>query len=432
MRPRSPSRCDSEVTTAPNSERGSVVTRSRSSSPDVEIAVRTDRAMSTASDSSTEAVVDRMVPHQPLPKIVPSSSWTPHGSRSTSVPTVANAVHVDTYRPYPRPSNPSLPFGSAPVARHGPSAPGKQRQRRDVDRAPKGAPEVLNYGDDASGSSTTATTTPTQELDQSQAEQRRVDISENRRRVLESMRKRKTAPSLPPPAVAATTPTSLDRDVLDEAAKLEREILGSTAEVPMDIDDEVEDGEIADDEPPPTALPSPIPISRAPSRGVKRPHAEDMMDNPSRPTSAQRVLPSKRRLFGALAHQRPNRLIVALDDDDDSDSSDEEEEPTAIHTPVIVIPPPIGKATAIAEKEERIRLLKEQIEARLASQRASASAPPSGAATPTTESRVAEATKAAVGVGGDNVAREDVDAALEAVVHDEQAAKQGWPLLICC
>lgn len=308
-------------------------------------------------------------------------------------------------------------------------------------------PDVLNYGDEDSTSasdepaagpsqpppiSLTSSSAAASPADAAQPRMSGPGISETRRRVLESMRRRKAVtPSSISASVRPLQSTPSPQSTSDEAAKLEREVLGSTAEVPMEIDD-VEDGEIADEPtPPPLPAPNPvpasIPVARSHSRGIKRPHAEDLMDNASRPTSAQRSAPPKRRVFGSLLYQQPNRLLVSLDDSDDSDSSDDDvDPPPPVHTPVIVIPPPIDKATMLAQKEERIRRLKEQIEAKLALHRANTSAAASGATTPTIESRVAQATLAAVDVGG-NAAREDVDAAVEAVVEDQEAAKlQGW------
>jgi hypothetical protein len=142
-------------------------------------------------------------------------------------------------------------------------------------------------------------------------------------------------------------------------------------EVPMDID-EPEEGEIAPS-PPKAELPAPafpstsssLPFPRS-IRGIKRPNAEDLE---TRPTSLpSRLPPPKRRSVFARIAQNRNRLIINLDDDSsESDSEDEvHASPAGTVTPVpIIIPGDAEREKLLAEKEESIRRLREQIAARM-------------------------------------------------------------------
>ncbi|BEI79845.1 hypothetical protein CcaverHIS002_0103740 [Cutaneotrichosporon cavernicola] len=261
------------------------------------------------------------------------------------------------------------------------------------------------------------------------------ELAEARRRLLASMRLKKTGtptsnpstPVLPSPAPVSRRATPPELPVSQQEA----------AEAPMDLDTELEDGEITDPEEgelvdddktnlrtaassevwnmplvagpilfsrprdvTPTVLPIQAPTPRSCprphklSRGIKRPLAEDLMDQPSRPPSASRP---RRKIFCVTA-QRPTALTVPLDDHP-SDSDGEDELPTpAILPPVIVIPPEWEtiqkeeeKARKIAEKDEHIRRLRERIAA-LAEKKKTCSTPstPTGALTPATASSITE------------------------------------------
>lgn len=207
--------------------------------------------------------------------------------------------------------------------------------------------------------------------------------------------------SLPTPA-----PISSKRTPTSELADYEQESSGSAAEVPMDIDTEMEDGEIADDDSsgsssvPPPVQPVPVRAGRPASRGVKRPHAEDLMDQPSRPASAARLAPSRRKIF-CITTQRSVKLSLSLDDDSESESEDEAPAPVIV-PPVIEIPPDwetVLRDRAIAEKDAHIRRLQENIAKLAAMKQASAQATPSGALTPATANSIAEsAIKSTIGM----------------------------------
>lgn len=419
--------------------------RSRSSSPDIAVAVAMGR---TSSESSTEALIERMIPPQPYvqpsaPRIM--SSWTPNAAvpgpaSNLSRPTSATgAIHIESYRPLPRPQVPAPVL--APAPQH---LPHKGRRRRDLDHAHQAdALATLNYGDDDESSipappsvapppipppppvpAEPAHPAVPERLGPSPA-----DLIETRRRALLSMRRGKTTPTTPVSAAPTPPPQAgPSTAVIAEAASLEREILGSTAEVPMDIDDEMEDGEIPDDRPEPTPPPRVTSAtSSSTRRGVKRPHAEDMMDNTSRPTTtAYRPAPPKRRLF--CVPPPASRLLILLDDDSDSDDEHEDEGLRTISIPVIVIPEPVDEARLLAERKEaelreknaNILRLKEQIAAKLAAKKASV-ATPTGASTPTIERRVADAEEAAQRVGVDGVAADVVHAAVLAVAQESKS-----------
>ncbi|RSH80548.1 uncharacterized protein EHS24_009130 [Apiotrichum porosum] len=420
--------------------------RSRSSSPDIAVAVAMGR---TSSESSTEALIERMIPPQPYvqpsaPRIM--SSWTPNAAvpgpaSNLSRPTSATgAIHIESYRPLPRPQVPTPVL--APAPQH---LPHKGRRRRDLDHAHQAdALATLNYGDDDESSipappsvapppipppppvpAEPAHAAVPERLGPSPA-----DLIETRRRALLSMRRGKTATPTTPVSAAPTPPPQAGPStaVMAEAASLEREILGSTAEVPMDIDDEMEDGEIPDDRPEPTPPPRVASAtSSSTRRGVKRPHAEDMMDNTSRPTTtAYRPAPPKRRLF--CVPPPASRLLILLDDDSDSDDEHEDEGLRTISIPVIVIPEPVDEARLLAERKEaelreknaNILRLKEQIAAKLAAKKASVTTP-TGASTPTIERRVADAEEAAQRVGVDGVAADVVHAAVLAVAQESKS-----------
>ncbi|WVQ93846.1 hypothetical protein IAU59_000924 [Kwoniella sp. CBS 9459] len=219
-------------------------------------------------------------------------------------------------------------------------------------------------------------------------------LLESRRKVLESMRRRRAALDNNPPQAVAPEPVveqsnlvpethaamALSQSIEEQMADIEREVMSLQAEnqiqdtgadededmlVDMDID-EPEEGEILSSNLPtppsepivtlPT-LPASAPVPRPP-RGVKRLHAEDLMENRSTSAPSRIPPPQKRRLFGAI--QRPQRLIIHLDDS--SDSSDDDDD-------AIPIPPPdpdiLATQRLLAEKEESIRRLKEQIAAKM-------------------------------------------------------------------
>jgi hypothetical protein len=145
------------------------------------------------------------------------------------------------------------------------------------------------------------------------------------------------------------------------------------------------------------------------------------MDNNARPTSlASRPAPAKRRAFGGLT--RPNRLVIVLDDDSDSDS-DGELTPPAVVQPVIIIPSAYDTSALLADKEEKIRRLKEQIAAKMRAHKSatlSRDATPSGTSTPSTAA-VAAAAKAANQVGVEGVADDVVEAAVLAVAAEQRS-----------
>jgi len=221
---------------------------------------------------------------------------------------------------------------------------------------------------------------------------------------------------------------------VEEAAQLERDIIaGSTAEVPMDIDEEVEDGEIADEEPAPQpARPSLPPRApsfpstsqpTAPRGGVKRPAAEDLMDNNARPIHASRAAPRKRRAFGGPT--KKSFLSFPLDLSDSESDEETKPKPPPFEAPIIPIPSPYDTATLLAEKEEKIRQLKEQIAAKLAAQKANlGGAARSGTSTPSIAARVEAAAKAADQVGVEGVADDVVEAAVLAAADEQQAQHQ--------
>ncbi|BEJ10918.1 hypothetical protein CspHIS471_0103400 [Cutaneotrichosporon sp. HIS471] len=503
---RSPWREDSNTPGVPDtgtSTRASRANSLRSSSSDVEVVVHTNEAansgaLSPSSDSSMEAMVERMVPPQPLqlspfqtspqhalpplpppppPRPTPISSW-PSPPFLPSRPSaqalrIGTAVPIDSYRPVPRPSPTALPPSLAPTQQSS-IVRGKGRKRRDLDSAAS-FPTTLDYGDDGGESDVRSAlppepaaappspppvllgTIPQQPVvipsrhttplrapsppsippppvpppPPTQAD----ELAEARRRLLASMRLKKTGtptsnpstPVLPSPAPVSHRATPHELPVGQQEA----------AEAPMDLDTELEDGEITDTEEgelvdddkstnlrtaassevwnlplvaepilfsrprdvPPTVLPIQAPTPavvpvRTNSRGIKRPLAEDLMDQPSRPPSASRP---RRKIFCVTA-QRPTALTVPLDDHpSDSDAEDEQLTP-AILPPVIVIPPEWEtiqkeeeKARKIAEKDEHIRRLRERIAA-LAEKKKSCSTPstPTGALTPTTASSITE------------------------------------------
>lgn len=490
---RSPLRENSATPGLPEAQGSTHLSRassqSRNSSPDVEVTVRTSRALSQSSDSSTEAIVERMVPQQPPlpplppfpPRVMPQSSWPAPSSlpsRPPPPPTrMAEPIHVDTYRPLSRPSSSTLPIPPVPVppAPSAPPARQNRRRKRDLDSA-AAFPATLNYGDDdgddEAGSSrppepavapppsppppppplpveAVQPPAPSEPHDSEHPKPTSPlplaskpapssavadDLAEARRRLLDSMRRRKTGtpmsatPSLgPTPAPAspkapaptspkaAPAPASPSRVATPDLADYEQEVSGSSAEVPMDIDTEMEDGEIVESDEstsasasaapvatpaPPVVQPAPTyPSSRASSRGVKRPHAEDLMDGPSRPSSVTRLAPPRRKIF-CITTQHRAKLSVPLDGDSDSESEDEEESSSSSQPPVIPvieIPPDWEtfrkndeQARAIAEKEAHIRRLREKIAALAAKKKSSAQATPSGALTPATADSVVE------------------------------------------
>ncbi|WVF66224.1 hypothetical protein IAT40_000964 [Kwoniella sp. CBS 6097] len=219
-------------------------------------------------------------------------------------------------------------------------------------------------------------------------------LLESRRKALESMKRRRAALDAKPiqPVVthkvieevneevnvdlSGPAAMALNKSIEEQMADIEKEVLnlqsesqveesGASEDVDMDID-EPEEGEIISSNLPTppseplmtsSTLSASAPVPRPP-RGVKRLHAEDLMENRSTSAPSRIPPPQKRRLFGAI--QRPQRLILHLDDS--SDSSDEEDD--AIPTPQ---PDPDILATQrlLAEKEESIRRLKEQIAAKM-------------------------------------------------------------------
>ncbi|KAL1405002.1 hypothetical protein Q8F55_008620 [Vanrija albida] len=433
---------------------------------EVEVAIKAARA---DSDSESEAMIERMIPPSPPPsKIVPSSSWTPgnNAASSSSRPSVSASarvsasasasasapapIHLESYRPAARLPNTN--------AQHG-----RRRGRRDLDRADV-AGETLNYGDEGEESAPVvlppppprplAATDDDRPVASSVPAARRlspqplpptaappppppppttapppppppppaVDLAETRRRVLESMRKRKTAT----PASGVTTPTTLpnadttqslaaqiSKAAADASTALER---ASATEEAMDLDSSAEEGEIEEQ---PVAPPPPPP----PARGRKRPAAEDLMDNRSRPLTSMRFNYTKKRQFCPIP-QDVERLQLSLDDDSDESEDEEYEPPTFTVPPVIVIPQPYDSVSLkLAMKEAEIRRLKEQIQERLRLKQSGtpSSSTPNGSSTPTDASRVAAAVAAAVSVGAAGMKADVVEAAVEAVAEEQKA-----------
>ncbi|WOO86067.1 uncharacterized protein LOC62_07G009552 [Vanrija pseudolonga] len=428
---------------------------------DVEVAVKGD------SDSEAEATIENMIPPSPPAKIVPSSSWAPGPSRTTAVAsapargqqasTSAQAaaapapIHLESYRPTTR-----------PAAQHG-----RRRGRRDLDRADASG-DTLNYGDEEDSAPIALPPPPPRRLPPAADDDRPapksapvtrnpsppppppatapppppttappppppvppvIDLAETRRRALESMRKRKTAT----PASGVSTPTTAPNvDGQTPAAQISKATAGAAAtpepttataaEEAMDLDDSAEEGEIEDK---PVVAPPP-----PPARGRKRPAAEDLMDNRSRPLTTMRFTYTNKRLFCPIP-QDTDRLQLSLDDD--SEDSEDEEPSSAPFTapPVIVIPPPYDlaslklaeKSLRLAEKEAEIRRLKEQIQERLRLKQAStpSGSTPNGSSTPTDASRVAAAVAAAVRVGAVGMKADVVEAAVEAVAEEQKA-----------
>ncbi|ORX34659.1 hypothetical protein BD324DRAFT_634373 [Kockovaella imperatae] len=177
---------------------------------------------------------------------------------------------------------------------------------------------------------------------------------------------------------AAAEVTSNDAETKSSAPPTALEDQTKTEFVDMDVDsDEPEEGELSPDPVEPTPD---VPIRRV--RG--RPAAEDL---DSRPVSAP--VRTRRKPFGAP--QRANKLILALDDDSESDSEPETSNDQAERRAEILkrlaeekqnTPIPLqltlssegttdsrgagqSKLLALAEQEEKIRLLKEQIALKL-------------------------------------------------------------------
>ncbi|OCF36100.1 hypothetical protein I316_01972 [Kwoniella heveanensis BCC8398] len=220
-------------------------------------------------------------------------------------------------------------------------------------------------------------------------------LLESRRKALESMRRRRAALDNSKPVQTIISETvaeestarsldaaalALNKSIEEQMADIEKEVMNLHAESAvsdakvvedeemeedMDID-EPEEGEIImstlptpPSEPPVTlsTIPVSAPVPRPP-RGVKRLHAEDLMENRSTSVPTRIPPPQKRRLFGAIL--RPQRLILHLDES--SDSSDDEEDilPSPQPDPDI-----LATQRLLAEKEESIRRLKEQIAAKM-------------------------------------------------------------------
>lgn len=264
------------------------------------------------------------------------------------------------------------------------------------------------------------------------------DIAEVRRKALESMRqsmrKRKSPVSLAVPANSAPDTTA------EEAVPPPHAVKGSTAEMPMDIDEEEpEEGEIADT--PAASVASPPATNAAPtapvivtatslrraasSRGVKRPLAEDLNDSCDRPKTIARSTLNRRGFGGP---QKSSRLVLCLDEDSDNESSsDEEAAQPRVNVPRIVIPAPFPEpdtAALLAAKAESIRKLKEQIAARLLAKKSSLSTPATsvpGSPAPTDDvRRVKEAAAAAENVGIEGLASDVVEAAVLAAAEEQK------------
>jgi hypothetical protein len=244
----------------------------------------------------------------------------------------------------------------------------------------------------------------------------RTALLETRRKAFESMKRRREANRPVQPVPAEPVPAPVDMSLLDDTpiiidddddsvpdktieeqmAELEEEVMGlqnqqameiaaADADAQDDIDMEIEsteDGEI-EDIPEPAKLPpisaSSTPILsvpslsssgsstaiKIPSRGTKRLNAEDMMD--TRPsTMPARLNPHKRRsLFGGLP-QKPNRLMMLVDQPDSDSEGDEDDDPQMSKLKITSgNSTPNETAKLLAEKENSIRRLREQIERRL-------------------------------------------------------------------
>lgn len=243
----------------------------------------------------------------------------------------------------------------------------------------------------------------------------RTALLETRRKAFESMKMRREAnrPTQPIPAEPVPAPVDMsllddtpiiidddddsvpDKTIEEQMAELEEEVMGlqnqqameiAAADAQDDIDMEIEsteDGEIEDIPEPPKlpisasstpilSVPSLAPSSgsstavKIPSRGTKRLNAEDMMDN--RPSTMPAQLnPHKRRsLFGGMP-QRPNRLMMLVDQpDSDSDGDDDNDDPQMSKLKITSgNSTPNDTAKLLAEKEDSIKKLREQIERRL-------------------------------------------------------------------
>lgn len=197
-------------------------------------------------------------------------------------------------------------------------------------------------------------------------------------------------------AAAAVATEESTSSLEDQVADLEKEIMGlrqdavaasdgdEDDEEPMELD-EPEEGEIVLPSPPsaPTGEASPpgsgstavppksLPVSNF--RGTKRPNAEDMETRP-KSLSSRAQPPSKRRAAFGGPPLRANRLLFHLDDEsDDTEDSDSDEIYRPYGPPRITASPhpPAAGPTAeetqrlLAEKEESIRRLKEEIAAKL-------------------------------------------------------------------
>lgn len=204
-----------------------------------------------------------------------------------------------------------------------------------------------------------------------------------------------------PTAVVAATEESTS-SLEDQVADLEKEIMGlkqdaapAVADDDDDNDDddameldEPEEGEIILPSPPAVSvddaasatgsgsigLPKPLTAANFASlRGTKRPNAEDMEIRPKSMPSRVQPPPKRRAVFGGPP-LRANRLLFHLDDEsDDSDDSDFDEiyrpygPPRVTASPLPPVADPSAEETQrlLAEKEESIRRLKEQIAAKL-------------------------------------------------------------------
>ncbi|WRT63658.1 uncharacterized protein IL334_000581 [Kwoniella shivajii] len=220
-------------------------------------------------------------------------------------------------------------------------------------------------------------------------------LLESRRKALESMRRRRAAAPKLANTILDTTvevqstsesvtndeEADLQKSIDAQMADIEKAVLEAAAAVQgkvedqeeaeeeMDIDDP-EEGEIipsstlASTLDPPSTLPVwPISLPIRPPRGVKRLHAEDMMDNRSTSAPARILPPAKRRPFGAA--QRIQRLMINIDDSDSDSSDDDREEYNAVFTPNTE-GDIIERQRLLEEKEASIQKLKDQIAARMA------------------------------------------------------------------
>ena len=338
------------------------------------------------------------------PRLSSSSAPSTRPSLPARPPDASSSASSSPFLPHPLPHPPTSTPRPAKLPPNGPKNARRQhrpppRNISQVKDSPQEVP-ILTPTSTASSSTITPTTAiPLQPVATSaDAEMEAKDaILEIRRKALESMRRRRAKRvdvteisldvdvSIPNSGTGTPlAPSNAERTIEQEVLDLEQEVLGLQAEAQANVEaaahganvgqsptsmimdlDEPEEGEITQSTLPLfTPQPQPVVSSSLPTlrntRGIKRPNAEDL---DSRPTSAAARV--RRRPFGG-GPQRPTRLIINLDDPDSSDSEDEQ---PMMPMPVVPVIPANANGDPVMEllkeKEEKIRLLKEQISARM-------------------------------------------------------------------